>query len=110
MTNDDKIKLFKEYQLMKQLRNEKIEVRGYVLETSEQTVHNNKINDLEKHRIGHTVKNLSRLCGWILSDHVVMLNGIKLVFNNKDYTEKKEIVIHTDEQNHLVIHSEDKRN
>ncbi|WP_226526701.1 hypothetical protein [Metabacillus niabensis] len=102
MKDDDKIKSFSEYQLKKQLKAD----QHYLLELTEEIdlKHNHhEISESEKQRIQTTVDNVSQLCGWVLSDHVVMRNGIKLVFDHEKYLEKKELIIHTDEQNRLVV-------
>nr|BDD45051.1 hypothetical protein 39 [Bacillaceae bacterium] len=105
MKDHDKVKSLSEYQLMKQLKEDKhylLEVAD-LSELSDPIQTQNAINESEKQRIQTTVKNMSQLCGWVLSDHVVMRNGIKLVFHHPDDSKKKEIVIQTDEQNRLLI-------
>ena len=105
MKDDDKVRSISEYQLMKQLKEDQHEVVEVsdLSELSDPIQTQNVINDSEKQQIQMTVKNMSQLCGWVLSDHVVMRNCIKLVFVHPDYSEHKEIVIQTDEQNRLLI-------
>ncbi|PMC39361.1 hypothetical protein CJ195_05395 [Bacillus sp. UMB0899] len=105
MKDHEKVRSISEYQLMKQLKEEKhelVEVSD-LSELSDPIQTQNAINDEEKQQIQTTVKNMSQLCGWVLYDHVVMRNCIKLIFVHPDYSENKEIVIQTDDQNRLLI-------
>lgn len=102
MKDDDKVKSISEYQLKKQLKGEQY----YLLELSEVTdlkQNHNEVTEIEKKRIQSTIEKMSQFCGWVLSDYVVMRNGIKLVFIHQDCTEKKELMIHTDEQNQFIV-------
>ena len=107
MKDDDKIKSLSEYQLKKQLKLD----HHYLVEIAEVTEpkqSHNEINENEKQRIQLSVHNMSQVCGWVLSDHVVMRNGVKLVFDHPDYLERKELMIHTDEQNQFVVKTRNK--
>lgn len=105
MKDHEKVRSISEYQLKKQLKEDQHELLEVsdLSELSDPIYAQNAINDNEKQQIQTTVNKMSQLCGWLLSDHVVMRNCIKLVFVHSDYSEKKEIVIQTDEQNRLLI-------